>query len=81
MFGEFLGNAQGEDIVAGVRTPISIAEFAQKMPEAYKSFARSPRSLSITFGMRRILNLQLRTRSYSCYRHARQNGALLLLHA
>jgi pyruvate,orthophosphate dikinase len=36
MFGEFLANAQGEDIVAGVRTPMSIAEFAKTMPDAYE---------------------------------------------
>jgi pyruvate,orthophosphate dikinase len=35
MFGEFLVNAQGEDIVAGIRTPMPIAELAQSMPEVY----------------------------------------------
>ncbi len=38
MMGEFLTNAQGEDVVAGVRTPMPIAEMANKFPEAYKQF-------------------------------------------
>jgi pyruvate,orthophosphate dikinase len=35
-FGEFLMNAQGEDVVAGIRTPMLIAEMEQELPEAYK---------------------------------------------
>ena len=38
LFGEFLTNAQGEDVVAGVRTPMKIAEMEQKFPEAFKEF-------------------------------------------
>ena len=38
LFGEFLTNAQGEDVVAGVRTPMHIAEMEQKFPEAFKEF-------------------------------------------
>ena len=38
MMGEFLVNAQGEDVVAGVRTPMPIAEMADKFPAAYKQF-------------------------------------------
>ena len=38
LFGEFLTNAQGEDVVAGVRTPMHIAEMEQKFPEAFKQF-------------------------------------------
>ncbi len=38
MMGEFLTNAQGEDVVAGVRTPMPIAQMAEKFPEAYKQF-------------------------------------------
>ena len=38
LFGEFLTNAQGEDVVAGVRTPMHISEMEQKFPEAYKKF-------------------------------------------
>ncbi len=38
LMGEFLTNAQGEDVVAGVRTPMPIAEMANKFPEAFKQF-------------------------------------------
>ena len=38
LFGEFLMNAQGEDVVAGVRTPQSIEQLAEVMPEAYAQF-------------------------------------------
>ncbi len=40
LFGEFLTNAQGEDVVAGVRTPMQIAEMAEKFPEAFSEFKR-----------------------------------------
>ena len=38
MFGEFLMNAQGEDVVAGVRTPQTISQLEEVMPEAYAQF-------------------------------------------
>jgi pyruvate,orthophosphate dikinase len=38
MMGEYLINAQGEDVVAGIRTPKPIAEMAKEMPKAYKQF-------------------------------------------
>lgn len=38
LFGEFLTNAQGEDVVAGVRTPMHISEMEDKFPEAFKEF-------------------------------------------
>ena len=40
IFGEFLVNAQGEDVVAGIRTPQPIAEMAQAFPEVYTEFTR-----------------------------------------
>ncbi len=38
LMGEFLTNAQGEDVVAGVRTPMPISQMEEKFPEAYKKF-------------------------------------------
>ena len=38
LMGEFLTNAQGEDVVAGVRTPMPIAQMAEKFPAAFKQF-------------------------------------------
>ncbi len=40
LMGEFLTNAQGEDVVAGVRTPMPIAQMADKFPEAYEQFVK-----------------------------------------
>ena len=40
LMGEFLFNAQGEDVVAGVRTPMPINQMADKFPEAYKEFVK-----------------------------------------
>ena len=38
LMGEFLINAQGEDVVAGVRTPMPIAQMEQEFPDAYAEF-------------------------------------------
>nr|MCR4867998.1 pyruvate, phosphate dikinase [Lachnospiraceae bacterium] len=40
LMGEFLKNAQGEDVVAGVRTPMPIAQMEQEFPEAYSEFIK-----------------------------------------
>ncbi len=40
LFGEFLTNAQGEDVVAGVRTPMKISEMESKFPEAFEEFKK-----------------------------------------
>jgi pyruvate, orthophosphate dikinase len=40
-YGEFLVNAQGEDVVAGIRTPLSIDEMADRLPEAYRELLQT----------------------------------------
>lgn len=45
LFGEFLLNAQGEDVVAGIRTPKPIAELAESMPEVHKEFVETAQRL------------------------------------
>ena len=45
LFGEFLTNAQGEDVVAGVRTPMPISEMADKFPEAFAQFEQVCKTL------------------------------------
>jgi len=45
LMGEFLTNAQGEDVVAGVRTPMPIAQMAEKFPEAYEQFVNVCKTL------------------------------------
>ncbi|KAL3922563.1 MAG: hypothetical protein SGILL_002137 [Bacillariaceae sp.] len=50
LFGEFLINAQGEDVVAGIRTPKPIAELKDVMPEVYDEFKRNTEILEEKFG-------------------------------
>lgn len=45
MFGEYLTNAQGEDVVAGIRTPKPVSELAQEMPDLYKQLEALRRKL------------------------------------
>jgi len=45
LYGEYLTNAQGEDVVAGVRTPLSIAEMERRLPGIYAQLARTARQL------------------------------------
>ena len=45
LFGEFLTNAQGEDVVAGVRTPMPISEMEQKFPKAFEQFVNVCKTL------------------------------------
>lgn len=45
IYGEYLVNAQGEDVVAGVRTPLPIAQLAKEMPEVYKQFDQIAKQL------------------------------------
>ena len=49
LYGEFLINAQGEDVVAGIRTPMPIAELEQKMPDIYKELCRLTSHLEKTY--------------------------------
>jgi len=48
-YGEFLVNAQGEDVVAGIRTPLSIDEMARLLPEAYKELRKTEERLERHF--------------------------------
>jgi pyruvate, orthophosphate dikinase len=49
LYGEFLVNAQGEDVVAGIRTPQKIAQLAQEMPEVYRQFEEIGQRLERTY--------------------------------
>ena len=49
LFGEFLTNAQGEDVVAGVRTPMHITEMENKFPEAFKEFKEVCKTLESNY--------------------------------
>jgi pyruvate,orthophosphate dikinase len=70
-FGEFLPNAQGEDVVAGIRTPMPITELEQRMPEAYAQLVdvykkleahyRDMQDIEFTIESGRLYLLQTRT--------------------
>ena len=45
LYGEFLANAQGEDVVAGIRTPQPVEAMAQRLPEAYEQLLETMRRL------------------------------------
>ncbi len=45
IYGEFLYNAQGEDVVAGIRTPLSIDKLAERMPQVYEDFCNTAKKL------------------------------------
>jgi pyruvate, orthophosphate dikinase len=70
-FGEFLLNAQGEDVVAGIRTPVSIEQMAARLPEAYRQLIevqdrlekhfRDMQDLEFTVERGRLFLLQTRT--------------------
>ena len=70
-FGEYLPNAQGEDVVAGIRTPLPITELEQSMPEAYnqlvevyktlESHYRDMQDIEFTIQSRKLYLLQTRT--------------------
>ncbi|HEY0370853.1 MAG TPA: pyruvate, phosphate dikinase [Thermoanaerobaculia bacterium] len=70
-FGEYLPNAQGEDVVAGIRTPLPIGELEQSMPEAYNQLVdvykkleahyRDMQDIEFTIQSRKLYLLQTRT--------------------
>ncbi len=71
LFGEYLTNAQGEDVVAGIRTPFPIAHLAEQMPEAHAQFLeianrleshyRDMQDLEFTIERGRLYMLQTRS--------------------
>jgi pyruvate,orthophosphate dikinase len=71
LYGEYLTNAQGEDVVAGIRTPQKIAQLAQELPQAYREFQqiadrlerhyRDVQDLEFTIERGRLYMLQTRT--------------------
>ena len=70
-YGEFLINAQGEDVVAGVRTPEPVAELKKQMPKAYAGArAHSPDAREATSRTCRTSSSRSRTASSTCCRRA-----------
>jgi pyruvate,orthophosphate dikinase len=65
LMGEFLINAQGEDVVAGVRTPQPIAQLEDTMPEVFGQFVDIWKTITETC---RIWSSPLRTNTFICSR-------------
>lgn len=64
MKGEYLINAQGEDVVAGIRTPQPIAKMAEVLPDAYAQFLHNVELLETHFK-----DMQVRVRTWNIQKH------------
>src|SRR6059036_1619997 len=73
-YGEFLINAQGEDVVAGIRTPQPIRELEQVMPKAYKQMREITTRLERHYRTFRTSSSPSRTSGCSCCRRAAASG-------
>ena len=76
-YGEFLINAQGEDVVAGVRTPEPVAQLTNHMPDAFKELNNIRATLERTSRTFRTLSSQSKTAKFSCSRPATASAPLL----
>ena len=74
LFGEYLTNAQGEDVVAGIRTPEKISDLARLRPKSTRSSKRSPRAWSVIIATFRTWSLPSSVASSSCCRPATQSA-------
>ncbi len=72
LFGEFLTNAQGEDVVAGVRTPMHISEMEQKFPEAFAQFKQVCKTLEEHY--RDMQDMEFTVESGKLYMLQTRNG-------
>ena len=68
LFGEYLMNAQGEDVVAGVRTPSPIDDLAKQNPEAYAQFVKIAETLEKHNKDMQDMELLSKEVNYSCYK-------------
>ena len=72
-YGEFLMNAQGEDVVAGVRTPAPVQHLEQVMPEAFEELAAFAKRWKTTSAICRISNLPFRMARSTCCKRATES--------
>jgi pyruvate,orthophosphate dikinase len=66
LYGEFLVNAQGEDVVAGIRTPTPISKLKDSLPGVYQQFVDTCMSLKNLIAICRTLNLLWKEASFIC---------------
>jgi len=74
LYGEYLVNAQGEDVVAGIRTPEPISQLKQDMPEAYDEFVRIGRQLEAHYRDVQDLSSRSSAASSTCSRPGSPSG-------
>ena len=72
LMGEFLTNAQGEDVVAGVRTPMHISEMEEKFPEAFKQFKEVCKTLETHY--RDMQDMEFTVENKKLYMLQTRNG-------
>ena len=72
LFGEFLTNAQGEDVVAGVRTPMHISEMEEKFPEAFAQFEEVCKTLETHY--RDMQDMEFTVENKKLYMLQTRNG-------
>jgi pyruvate,orthophosphate dikinase len=73
-YGEFLMNAQGEDVVAGVRTPSPVIELKKVMPDAYHELERIRQRLEARFADMQDFEFTIQDARSSCSRRATANA-------
>ena len=76
LFGEYLINAQGEDVVAGIRTPSPISKLKEEMPEVYNQFVEIATRLENHYRDMQDMSSPSRTASCSCFRRATASALL-----
>ena len=74
LYGEYLTNAQGEDVVAGIRTPQAIAQMRDVMPAVYDEFQRIADRWSATTATSRTSSSRSSAASCTCSRPGRRSG-------
>ena len=74
VFGEFLLNAQGEDVVAGIRTPEPLARMHDRLPAAYDQFLRRRGGSRSTTATSRTSSSRSRTTGSTCCRRGRRSA-------
>ena len=77
LMGEFLINAQGEDVVAGVRTPMPIAKMEEEFPEAFEQFKNVCKTLEDHY--RDMQDMEFTVENEKLYMLQTRNGIKVLL--
>ena len=74
LYGEFLMNAQGEDVVAGIRTPQSINQLKETNPKVYEEFVAIANKLEKHYKDMQDMEFTIEKANSTCYRHETENA-------